>query len=821
MAQTSQNLNGNGDVDYVFTFPSIKIEDIKVEVNGSTKTVDTDYTISDYSTQSGGKVNFVTSIGSPLTSTDTVRIFRDTDIEQVRLAYQAGSSIKADQLNDNNKQLLYFIQEVENRNEQMTFIGSDPPSDPRLGAIWFQPELGRLFVYYLDPDGDSYWIECNPAFTSGDLSNISVTNLTDANIAENADIQGSKLLNDSIPLTKFSSGSLPLDITVQSANIVNGTIVDDDIKSDAAIAQSKLNLSIGVNELASNAVTNVKVAGNAAIDASKIVFDPPHSKPAGTVARDLETILAHDIINVKDFGAKGDNSQDDQPAIQAAIDACGSNGGKVVFPPGKYRLDSTINIGTADHAIILEGLAGMTVNDDNFMVRLFRIDGASGPYIKCTSARSLEIRNIAFIGGTFGTTNASTAGSGVRPTSTAPISDGTEAALHIVAAPGTQEHIYDNLQFHGISQCMNLDGLSSSIIRNCKFRNIPEGAVGDAVIKLLGSSSTDRMDQIRILDCIIDGSPASGIGPFGDRSLTSETTPSGPQDHWRASYAGYSIGEKVKNDGDRAYELTSTGTTAASTGPTGEGTTISDGVDATWKFLGNTINRTVRGIYFDGEVNTIFIQNTSVIRCRDSYFLNSSWKGEFVYFQNAEAERALVDGFSLNGEKGFIKLDNPYSSTCFDNGIHINDGLKTSVSIVNCNVRDNQSNGIRIDAHQNIANISIINPIIGGNSKSGLNNASGIFIEDNIDNVSIIGGRIGGGTADLLGVAPQKYGIDVSGANHEHIRIIGVDVVGNTTGSIHWKTTGSSTNVNANSYNFIQDCPGYNPGQTTFAITNN
>ena len=259
MAQTSQNLNGNGDVDYAFTFPSIKIEDIKVEVNGSTKTIDTDYTISDYSTQSGGKVNFVSSIGSPLTSTDTVRIFRDTDIEQVRLAYQAGSSIKADQLNDNNKQLLYFIQEVENRNEQMTFIGSDPPSDPRLGAIWFQPELGRLFVYYLDPDGDSYWIECNPAFTSGDLSNISVTNLTDANIAENADIQGSKLLNDSIPLTKFSSGSLPLDITVQSANIINGTIVNDDIKSDAAIAQSKLNLSIGANELASNAVTNVKL----------------------------------------------------------------------------------------------------------------------------------------------------------------------------------------------------------------------------------------------------------------------------------------------------------------------------------------------------------------------------------------------------------------------------------------------------------------------------------------------------------------------------------------------------------------------------------
>lgn len=43
------------------------------------------------------------------------------------------------------------------------------------------------------------------------------------------------------------------------------------------------------------------------------------------------------ILNVKDFGAKGDGRTDDAKAIQAAIDAA-SNGDRIHFPAGKYRL---------------------------------------------------------------------------------------------------------------------------------------------------------------------------------------------------------------------------------------------------------------------------------------------------------------------------------------------------------------------------------------------------------------------------------------------------------------------------------------------------
>lgn len=47
------------------------------------------------------------------------------------------------------------------------------------------------------------------------------------------------------------------------------------------------------------------------------------------------------VFNVKDYGAKGDGSTLDTPAIQAAVDACARTGGTVLLPPGTY-LSGTI-----------------------------------------------------------------------------------------------------------------------------------------------------------------------------------------------------------------------------------------------------------------------------------------------------------------------------------------------------------------------------------------------------------------------------------------------------------------------------------------------
>ena len=64
--------------------------------------------------------------------------------------------------------------------------------------------------------------------------------IVNADINASADIQGSKLLDDSVTLDKLGSGALPTDITVASANIVDGTIVNADINASADIAGTKL-----------------------------------------------------------------------------------------------------------------------------------------------------------------------------------------------------------------------------------------------------------------------------------------------------------------------------------------------------------------------------------------------------------------------------------------------------------------------------------------------------------------------------------------------------------------------------------------------------
>ena len=369
---------------------------------------------------------------------------------------------------------------------------------------------------------------------------------------------------------------------------------------------------------------------------------------------------------------------------------------------------------------------------------------------------------------------------------------------------------------------MNFDGLSSSLVRNCKFRQIPEdssttngAANGIAVIRLHGSDpssgGTDRMDQIRILDCIIDGSPAPGLGATAWNNSTT-----------------YTINNLVESDKERVYKVVfapNAGTTSP-TAPTGTGNYITGNTDnngattLAWAWQGNKINRTIRGIVIDHEVSTVFISRTSVIRCRDNYYINSTWNGNFINFENAEAERAAFDGFNVNGTGNFITIADCFAGTNYEQGINTGLSQNSTIQISNVNARDNRQHGILINSPTQ--NVSITNPTIGGNGASNTNTYSGISIAAATNHVYISGGKCGGRTEDLGGSAPfpQKYGIQVNGSNHDHIVIIGVDVSGNQTAGIDYQVSPANIdgtgNYNPANDNFIQFCPGYSTGQTTF-----
>ena len=105
MATTQHFYSGNNNTtSFPFTFEYIKTSEIKVKVDSVLKTESSDYTINN--------TNVVFN-SAPATGTNNINIFRDTDVESGAIIYGAGSSIKAADLNKNQKQLLHAIQELE------------------------------------------------------------------------------------------------------------------------------------------------------------------------------------------------------------------------------------------------------------------------------------------------------------------------------------------------------------------------------------------------------------------------------------------------------------------------------------------------------------------------------------------------------------------------------------------------------------------------------------------------------------------------------------------------------------------------------------
>lgn len=96
------------------------------------------------------------------------------------------------------------------------------------------------------------------------------------------------------------------------------------------------------------------------IDSSNIAYDPPF---IGSVATNAEAKLAQ-YISVQDFGAVGDGSTDDQPAIQAALDYAASLSNQsptfVLFPGQNnevYAIESQIVV-DSDYNVGISGFGG-------------------------------------------------------------------------------------------------------------------------------------------------------------------------------------------------------------------------------------------------------------------------------------------------------------------------------------------------------------------------------------------------------------------------------------------------------------------------------
>jgi len=233
-AASFTNHTGNGTAGpFNISFAYLAESEVDVRVDGVLKTITTHYTFN-----SPTQITFTS--GNHPTNGTSIEFRRDTDISAKKVDFTDGSVLTETDLDSNSDQILFGLQEfvdivtndLVKRDGSQTFTGSvvfegsaDDANETTLSVT--NPTADRTITL---PD------ITGTVITSADTGTVNSTMITndtivDADINSSANINGSKLLNDSVGLTKLGSGALPTDITIASANIVNGTIVNEDIAS--------------------------------------------------------------------------------------------------------------------------------------------------------------------------------------------------------------------------------------------------------------------------------------------------------------------------------------------------------------------------------------------------------------------------------------------------------------------------------------------------------------------------------------------------------------------------------------------------------------
>jgi hypothetical protein len=208
----------------------------------------------------------------------------------------------------------------------------------------------------------------------------------------------------------------------------------------------------------------VAVAGGVGAAAGAAVLGP---EPAGAAT------AAAIGLDLRDYGAVGDNSTDDGPALQRALDALGAaGGGTLVVPPGKYVLATPSNksFGNLASAVVIRGLG----SSSQFIVKT----RTAGRALTLSSLESVLLENLTFVG-TPGVT-----------------SDGVAA----VSLPFVNEAIVRRCAFYGINSSVAggsvLEASNSDLrIEHCGFRgcsgNAGQGVPVVKCINWMGFSITD------------------------------------------------------------------------------------------------------------------------------------------------------------------------------------------------------------------------------------------------------------------------------------------------------------------------------------------
>ncbi len=195
------------------------------------------------------------------------------------------------------------------------------------------------------------------AVTSAKLASNAVTGqsiasgaITDAQLSVNS-VTTPAIFNGSVTAAKLAPQA------VTSAALAEGAVTAANLAPQAVTAPALAPGAVSAAALAANSVNTAAIA-DGAVSAPKVNFQ-----------------LGYINAQNPPYGAKGNGTNDDTPAIQAALNAAGANGGGVVFlPRGNYLIISHLIVPAQTSLVGI--WRAVTAHSQNLGTTLLAVEGA-------------------------------------------------------------------------------------------------------------------------------------------------------------------------------------------------------------------------------------------------------------------------------------------------------------------------------------------------------------------------------------------------------------------------------------------------------------
>ena len=347
---TFDTFTGNGTkVFFDFTFEYLEQSDVKVSLNGTTQPT-TAYFFSTDTRIQFNTISAATTLqettGAPKNGV-TVRVFRETDITELKSTFFAGSAIRSQDLNDNFNQNNFAVEEVRDQYVTKTNGQFDTNVDMNSNRITDMADpvnaQDAVTKQYLE---DNYFDDGTETITSSESwpdndTTIATTAAVDNRVDSKIDtaIEGDVLI-DSTGLTKSATGGqVTLGIGANSVDL-------DRIKNSDIVTSSESNpnndttiaTTAKIDDMIDAAITGDIAAG----DGLSVTNDGDGTITIGIPANsvDLDRLKNDDVITLAEQDA-GPTTNDDSIFTSSAAAKRFDTLVQTGTPSGSYQIGKT------------------------------------------------------------------------------------------------------------------------------------------------------------------------------------------------------------------------------------------------------------------------------------------------------------------------------------------------------------------------------------------------------------------------------------------------------------------------------------------------